>query len=370
MKLKQLWNCGILVLALAVVFCSEVSVYAQANLSREVIVGKGIEYLRQRGQQADGAFSPQIGIGVTALAATALLQNDVPLSDPMVAKAVQLVAEAARSDGGIYAENSRLKLYETCVAVLCLQAANQDGRYDAILAKAARFLKGEQFDEADGLDPSHLDYGGAGYGGQSRPDLSNTAFLVEALKRMRDEGHDEAIAKALTFISRCQNLESEYNTSPEAAKIDDGGFYYTVSAGGASAAGETADGGLRSYGSMTYTGLKSMIYAGLEPEDPRVAAALTWIKKHYTLDSNPGLGDAGLYYYYHLFAKALDVAGLEYVIDASGNQHDWRNELIQHLGKLQAHDGSWTNSNSKWMEGDSNLATVFSLLALSYCKSK
>ncbi len=31
------------------------------------IVRKGIEYLRQRGQQVDGAFSPKVGIGVTAL---------------------------------------------------------------------------------------------------------------------------------------------------------------------------------------------------------------------------------------------------------------------------------------------------------------
>ena len=38
-----------------------------------------------------------------------------------------------------------------------------------------------------------------------------------------------------------------------------------------------ADGGLRSYASMTYAGLKSMIYAGLDRDDPRVKAALTYI---------------------------------------------------------------------------------------------
>lgn len=340
---------------------------AQSNIHRDKIVAKAVEYLRERGQGADGSFSPKVGIGVTALAATALIQNDIPTTDPMVAKAIALVAQSVQADGGIYAPDSRLKMYETCVAVLCLEAANQDGKYSSILAKAAKFLKGEQFDEADGLDASSLDYGGAGYGGKSRPDLSNTTFLVEALSSMQDSENDEAIAKALKFISRCQNLESEHNTSAEAAKVNDGGFYYTVSEGGVSAAGDTADGGLRSYGSMTYAGLKSMIYAGLKPEDPRVAAALTWIKKHYTLDSNPGLGDAGLYYYYHLFAKALDASELESFVDASGAQHNWKSELVEHLGKLQAADGSWTNSNSKWMEGDPNLATVFSLLALSYC---
>lgn len=360
----------IVVFVLATTFLSVVPAYSQAQNAqrRETIVAKAIDYLRNRGQQDDGAFSPKVGIGVTALAATALIQNDVPLHDPMVAKAVKLVADAAREDGGIHSPDSRLKMYETCVAVLCLEAANENGKYDKVLSNAAKFIKGEQFDEADGLDPSNTEYGGTGYGGKSRPDLSNTAFLVDALSSMKQGDHDEAIDKALTFISRCQNLESAYNTSEEAAKINDGGFYYTVSEGGVSAAGDTPDGGLRSYGSMTYAGLKSMIYAGLGPDDPRVSAALTWVKKHYSLDANPGLGDAGLYYYYHLFAKALDAAELRELTDASGKTHDWRAELVAHLGSLQANDGSWTNSNSRWMEGDSNLATVFSLLALSHCK--
>lgn len=377
MTLRTVRRLGCLLLMACAVWSVSVSCEAQTQTSaksqaaaqREVIVGKAIEYLRIRGQSDEGAFSPKVGIGVTALAGTALIQNGVPLNDPMLSKAVNLVAQAARDDGGIYAPDSRLKMYETCVAVLCLEAANRDGQYDEILARAAKYLKGEQFDEADGIDPSNAEYGGAGYGGKSRPDLSNTAFLVDALSSMKSSDNDEAIAKALIFISRCQNLESPHNTSPQAAKINDGGFYYTVSDGGVSPAGETPDGGLRSYGSMTYAGLKSMLYAGLEPDDPRVEAALSWIKQHYTLDSNPGLGDAGLYYYYHLFAKALDVAELDEFSDASGKPHDWRAELIQHLGELQSEDGSWTNSNPRWMEADPNLATVFSLMALSHCQT-
>ena len=61
---------------------------------------------------------------------------------------------------------------------------------------------------------------------------------------------------------------------------------------------------------MTYAGLKSMIYAGVGADDPRVKAALKWIQQHYDLSSNPGMGQAGLYYYYHTFAKALDAAGV------------------------------------------------------------
>ncbi len=327
---------------------------------------RAITYLKSS-QTSEGAYSPRIGIGVTALAATALMNNGVPPADPAVGKAIKIIVDSVRDDGGIYAENSRLKIYETCVAIQCLQAANKEGQYDAILKKATGYIKGEQFDEGEGKTPEDLDYGGAGYGGKSRPDLSNTAFLIEALDSVKSSENDEAIQRALLFVSRCQNLESPYNTSPEAAKINDGGFFYTVSSGGNSPAGETAEGGLRSYGSMTYAGFKSMIYAGLKPDDPRVKAARTWIEKNYTIQSNPGMGDAGLYYYYSLFAKALDVSKVDKIKDATGKEHDWRQELVAHLAGLQADDGSFTNKNTKWMEGDPNLATTFCLLALAHC---
>lgn len=338
----------------------------QGDLSK--VRQRAIDYLKMRGQNAEGAFSPRVGIGVTALAATAMIESGVPTTDPAVSKAVGIVAKSAREDGGIYAENSRLKMYETCVAIVCLKLANDKGQFDELLKNAAAFVRGEQFDEGEGKTPADLEYGGAGYGGGTRPDLSNTAFLIETLESLKSPENDEAIAKALQFVSRCQNLESPYNTSPEAAKINDGGFFYTVAGGGSSPAGQEAAGGLRSYGSMTYAGFQSMIYAGLKPDDPRVVAARKWIEKNYTVKSNPGMGDAGLYYYYSLMAKALDVAGVKTIKDEHGIEHDWRAELVAHLKSLQAEDGSWTNKNTKWMEGDPNLATTFCLLALSHCE--
>ena len=120
------------------------------------------------------------------------------------------------------------------------------------------------------------------------------------------------------FVSRCQNLKSEFNDQPWAGKVNDGGFIYTAANGGSSVAGKTADGGLRSYAGMTYAGLKSMIYAGLTPDDPRVKAALAYITKHYSVDENPGLGQRGLYYYYQTFAKALALLGKPTFVDPIG----------------------------------------------------
>ena len=333
-------------------------------------VNKAIEYFRTKGQAANGSYSAEASPAITALVTTAILRAGRTVDDPLVAKSLVYLQTLVRADGGIYAENSKHQNYETCVAIQCFAAANRDKRYDELLKKAEAFVKGIQWDASEGHDKSSVNYGGAGYGNSKRPDLSNTAFLIDALKSAGRGPDDEAIQKALVFVSRCQNLETEYNTTEFAAKDPDGGFYYTPAAGGSSQAGKTEKGGLRSYGSMTYAGLKSMIFAGLAPDDPRVKAATKWLAQNYTLDENPGLGNAALYYYYHTFAKTLSAAGLDTFQDAAGTKHDWRKDLIGALASRQKPDGSWVNENNRWLEGDPNLVTAYSLLALTYCREK
>lgn len=333
-------------------------------------VDRAVAYLRSTGQAADGSFSSYAGPGVTSVIATGLLRNGISSRDPLVAKSLEYLKGFVQPDGGVYQAGTLYGNYETCLAIMCFTEANTDGRYDALLAGAEKYVKKIQWDEGEGQDISSNSYGGAGYGKHERPDLSNTNFLIDALKARGVGPDDEAMQRALIFVSRCQNLETPHNTTAFAAKNPDGGFYYTPAAGGSSQAGETPDGGLRSYGSMTYAGLKSMIYAGVGPDDPRVQAAFKWISKHYELDQNPGMGNAGLYYYYHTFAKALDAMGVGKVQDDDGRQHDWRAELLAELAKRQQKDGSWLNENSRWLEGDPNLVTGYALLALSYCQKK
>ena len=119
---------------------------------------------------------------------------------------------------------------------------------------------------------------------------------------------------------------------------------------------------------MTYAGLKSMIYAGLTKGDPRIEAALGFIRKNYSVDENPGMGQQGLYYYYHTFAKALSLLKVDTITDAKGNVHEWRSELIAALASRQKSDGSWTNPADRFLEGDPNLVTAYALLALSHAR--
>lgn len=361
---------GLLFFLGAVLPCRGADQPAARGPDRELfqhMVSQAIEFLRSS-QNEHGAYSENTGPAVTALVATAMLRHGRSPDDPLVKRSLDYILRLVHDDGGIYAQGSRHRNYETSIAVMCLAEANRDGRYDRVLAHAGKFLKGLQWDEDEGEDKAAVNYGGAGYGSHNRPDLSNTNFLIDALKSLGRGADDPAIKKALVFVSRCQNLETEHNTTPFAAKNPDGGFYYTPAAGGTSQAGQTPEGGLRSYGSMTYAGLKSMIFAGVDADDPRVKAAMKWISRNYDLQSNPGMGSAGLYYYYHTFAKALDATGLAQVEDDHGQPHDWRRELAEALARRQQSDGSWTNTNSRWLEGDPNLVTAYALLALSYCK--
>ncbi|MGD9634260.1 MAG: prenyltransferase/squalene oxidase repeat-containing protein [Pirellulales bacterium] len=335
---------------------------------RQAAVAKGLEFLRTQGQGEDGLFTGKAGPGVTALALTGALRNGVSIDDPMVAKGLKALEGFVKPDGGIYGD--RLKNYETCVSIVAFKLANTDGRYDKILADADKYVRGLQYGPARDKDPNDPWYGGAGYGGDGRPDLSNTSYLIDALVAGGSEADDEAIQRALVFVSRCQNLKGQWNDTKFGPLVNDGGFYYTLPGEKEETTGPrfTADGGLRSYGSMTYAGYKSLVYAGLTESDPRVKAALDWISKFYTVDDNPGQGDAGIYYYYNAFAAALNASKLSEIKAADGQSHDWRADLIAEIAERQQDDGSWQNSNRQWMEGDKNLSTAFALIALAHAQ--
>jgi squalene-hopene/tetraprenyl-beta-curcumene cyclase len=155
--------------------------------------------------------------------------------------------------------------------------------------------------------------------------------------------------------------------------VNDGGFYYVIPTEKVDPSDServTANGGLRSYGSMTYAGFKSLLYADLTKNDPRTQAALKWISDNYSVTENPGQGTAGLFYYYQLFGSALDASQLEELNTRNAGDRSWREDLITELSKTQRPDGSWMNANRQWMENDPNLCTAFALIALAHCNDQ
>lgn len=345
---------------------------------RQNTVDRGVLFLRTA-QNRDGSFSSDVETSkfepaLSAIAITALLKNGVSIDDAQVVTGLQYLHGFIREDGGFYAVDSKQRNYETCLVSMCFSAARERSNaatartYRQLLDRAAEFLKHYQWDEGEKVSSADAAYGGAGYGSHERPDLSNTSFMVDALHELGTSANDEAIQRALIFISRCQNLPSEHNQTPFASKISDGGFYYTPAAGGNSQAGTDDNGGLRSYASMTYAGLRSMIHAGLGPADPRVLAARKWLEEHYSMGENPGLGEQGLYYYYHTLAKTMAVCDEPKFVDKTGTRHDWKRDLVQELSKRQRNDGAWVNRHPRWLEENPVLVTSYALLALSYCE--
>ena len=343
-------------------------------------VSQGLAYL-QKNQQADGGWqATNEPPAITSIVIKSFLQDPhFKASDAFLQKALAKVISYQQPDGSI--SDDRLATYNTAISASAL-ADTKDEQYKPALTKALMFLRDAQFiDKVEGVPASmkvpdsNANYGGFGYGKKGKnADLSNTQVALDALKDAGLKPDDPAFQAAQKFLTRAQN-NSETNDQKWAA--DDGGFIYSTADGGSSKASDytTPDGKVvhRSYGSMTYAGLKSMIYAGLSKDDPRVKAAWKWITSNWSLDENPGIkfGDAnnpkgstdGLYYYYHTLARALHAYGEPVITDPQGNKHDWRVELIQKLAAEQQPDGSWAGQQ-KWMENKPILSTAYAILAL------
>jgi squalene-hopene/tetraprenyl-beta-curcumene cyclase len=339
-------------------------------------VDKAIAFVKA-GQDPDGSWSAKANPGVTGIVLTGLLKTRrVTTEDPVAAKALKYIESLVNPEKGhIAGKDPKVQMhnYVTSVNVMALVEANRADKYKAIIGDAVTFLKKLQWDEEEGKNPKDDFFGGAGYDSQSRPDLSNTQMFLDALKAAGIPKDDPALRNAMVFVSRCQNLKTEYNDRPWAGKISDGSFIYTAASGGVTKVDDEAkaDTGLPGYGSMTYAGIKSLIYCGVTKDDQRVKKAYEWIQKNYTLERNPGMPDAraewGLFYYYHTMAKCLDVLGIDYVVDANGVKHNWRSDLVAAIAKRQQPNGGFVN-DSHWMEADRNLLTGYALMALSYCR--
>lgn len=347
------------------------------SLKNEVrrAIHRGLEWLT-RAQNKDGFWSspdyPAItALGLSAFELSAAAQPEA-LESPPVQKGYAFILSCVQSNGGIY--RKELPSYNTAVSVTAL-VLSKKAEYAPIILKARTFIGGLQIDQGEaGKIDTPFD-GGIGYGNQDKqPDLSNTSLALEAMALskgfLKDKsGRDQTDLNwpaAIHFIEACQNLAA-FNHQKWVSEdaLNKGGFIY---APGRSMAGETnlpsGRVALRSYGSMSYAGLLSYIYADLKHDDPRVIAVMDWLKSNYTLEENPALGEQGLYYYYHTMAKALSVYGTDLLDTKQGQGVNWREQLALKLINLQKLDGSWANENGRWFEKDPALVTAYALIAL------
>jgi squalene-hopene/tetraprenyl-beta-curcumene cyclase len=372
-------------IVLPAVFCSVAVLSARAadwpvsdiSFRNEVqhAIDKGLSWLNAS-QNTNGYWSTADQPAVTALALSAFMgdPSEGSKTNPpaAVARGYQFVVAHARPDGSICQKG--LENYNTALCTMALISA-RNPQFDPIIRRARQWLIGQQVDLKDkGKMESAFD-GGVGYGDKGgHSDMNNTMTALEALyySKYLDKdkpppgGKDLNWAAAIHFIQSCQNLPG-YNKEPWASgdARNKGGFIYAP--GDSKAGAQTnAEGrvALRSYGSISYAGLLSYIYADLNRDDPRVQAVFEWLRDNYTLEENPGMGQQGLYYYLQLMTKALAIYGIDRLELKSGQTIDWRRQVAMKLINLQKADGSWANENGRWWERDPALVTAYSLISL------
>ena len=317
---------------------------------------------------------------VTALGVKALLQAGEPMASSSVSRARAWVTLRTMRDGAFDPDAGGGLGNYVAASVASGWAAmgdSSDVQVVQLREAAIQWLKSNQWEQSEGIQPTQDWFGGAGYGKHGRPDLSNTQVMLDALHDAGVSPDDPAVQRALVFVARTQNLKATNDAGWAQGGSNDGVFVYPPANSGESFASEAVGEGrsgeirpagaphsLRSYGSMTYAGFKSMLYAGLTKDDPRVAAAWRWIQAHWTFAENPGLDQQGRFYYLHAMARALAAAQHDVVTDASGAQHHWRDELVRTLLAMQQANGSWVNPADRWEEGHADLVTIYALLAI------
>jgi squalene-hopene/tetraprenyl-beta-curcumene cyclase len=320
-------------------------------------LNKAEAYLKKQ-QAPDGTWEKHPGI--TALAATAIIKQtgaNKAAQVKAVTPALDSLLKLAKPDGGIYEKT--IPHYITAVSVSALATAGRPADR-AVVDKARQYLIDNLLDEGEDVAKSDFWYGGMGYGNTTRADgrRADMISLGYALQAMKDADVPENNAvwqKALTFLQRTQN-NSETNDQKWAA--NDGGFVYYPGFS------YHVDGGTKSYGSVSYTGLMSYSWANLKKTDDRVKAVSKWISDNYTVDENPGMGQKTVYYYYMVFAKSLSALGDPVIVDSRGRRHNWREELGRKLLSLQNAEGYWVNSVPDEMQDNKVLVTAFTMAAV------
>jgi squalene-hopene/tetraprenyl-beta-curcumene cyclase len=305
-------------------------------------------------QKSDGSYERHPGI--SAMVASALLGQPAPARDKVrdsTNKTLDYLRTLAKPDGGIYVKD--IPHYMTAVSTMAFVAGGRP-QDQPLVTKARQYLREHLLDEGEGVSPTDKFYGGMGYGGTSDGGRADIISLEYGLRAMKEAGlavNDGAWQRAMKFLERTQN-NSETNDQKWAG--NDGGFIYYP---GYSQAGET-----HSYGAATYAGLMSYAWANVKKTDPRVQSVLKWVRNNYSVDENPGLGQKTVYYYYLVFAKALQAYGEGTIVDVKGRHHNWREDLGRKLLTLQKPQGYWVNTDPAELQDNKTLVTAFTMQAI------
>lgn len=265
-------------------------------------------------QERSGGWLTQTGPGVTALTLQALLQSGQSLDSPPVRRALDYIQSTRHADGGFYVEGQ--PTYNTAIVISAL-AQLPGNPYRQQVEEGRQFLASLQKPVTAGTF----------YAAITKPPAMRDPLLSMAGQVPTHDSQD------LVIRSPGDRTDEAFLTNRR---------------------------------QLTYAQFKSLLYAGLTREDPRVRALLLEAKADFTLQTNPLYGQPhGQFYYYYILSKTLRASGTDVFADTAGTSHNWRTELTTRLVALQSPNGSWINEQSDyWLENNPVLVTTYCVLAL------
>lgn len=322
-------------------------------------IEKAIDYVFSK-QKPDGSFRSELNVSMSGgQVLTPFVLYAISFCDPSytkkhstsIEKAMQFLKSQIDSDGGIgfRTEAPEYPTYAMTLAILALRKLDPKFNTEKIVAK----LKSVQLVETLGWDEKDPEYGSFDYGGPlakkpfyNRPDISKTAFAIEAI----NNPNDESVKKALKFVNKVRN------------KDKDSGFFFTTSE--RESFMNKAGIGV-SYGTATCDGLRALVCAGIN--DNSVTAALNWLKSNLSVEIPGGFKTAdqktfalGMIFYWTF---SISWIHSKFKLDA-----EFIKKLKNKLISMQKPDGSFQNEFGIMKEDDVLIATPLSIIALANLK--
>lgn len=314
-------------------------------------IERGARWLVAR-QAESGAFAPLVRADACPVALTALAAWSLETPEPVVVElgparaASDYLVRRRQADGGLYDPAHGLAVYTSGVAARALRThalRTNDRELLAVANDVELYSRGRRAPES-AVDAATTKTVGNG---------SDAARAARELLDGRRAELDEAERRALDFLARCNGKDGrgpQRLRTPDAATLAE---------------------------AFGYEDLLPYVYLEVAPDQQIARRALAALQASFTVERNPdltqrygpaGFPDAqGLYYYYLVVAKTLDVHRLA-TLDVQGARRDAVRELIVRLEQLQRADGSWCNVDGRWWEDEPVLTTAYALLALKHCR--
>lgn len=393
----------IILVLISVGLAASVSLATSEPTPRELALERAANFLWSK-QREDGSWRSDYygvmrsGQSLTPFVFYALMQSTDGLSegiDDQARNACQFIRHSIDDEGAVGRMDPDIleyPVYSTSYAIEAIEEYSQHLSDFAFCLKSdllrelqrmQGFLLAAQYRDENGFEPRHVAYGGWGFnapvgkGIVGHMDIAHTRKALAALADYPVDSKLDALReRAKLFLLLMQKDPSATAAQPHAVELAegnatsvfDGGFYFSPVALSANKApyDETTH-SWPSYASATCDGILALLAAGVPDDDPRMIAAVDWLRKHPDVDFPQGVpadhpepwGDAIRFYHYAVRAEVYHKLSFP-AAD--------KKRLAAAVLKHQLSDGSFSNSHSPLMKEDDPLVcTSLAMIALAHC---